>query len=1138
MKKSSCWFVFLAVVLAPLAGTSAQENKFLPDYYAETGLTDRATINDSPVEIIDPFTGHLTLAHTDVVVPGPGGFDIAVVRAYSSVQDKNASNTLLVPYERSPVGLGWTMHFGRVLLSANGCSAANIGDTPLYNPVYESPDGNRKMFFRESTGVFVSKDRWKAKCSPASGWTVWAPNGTKLEFGYSGSANFPRAEYATKITDRNGNYLEVSYGSLEGLVYVTGVDASDDRTVTFSYQGTTPSDFRLTRISSEGRNWDYFSEPAPGITNARYLTRVDRPDGRKWEYAYHPTSVSAGRRCISRVTYPYGAAIEYYYDLVEFAPVPANYETTVVKQKKVVGSSGVWDFVYSPGTLEDTTTIDSPFGRTIYKHYGAGSESSGTAWRIGLVKSIQVREGTSAVLQTTTFGWGSSQISDQSYLRPPRTNVVDNSILAPRMESREIVRDGATYETTFLDFDAYDNPQTIIEDGPRGESRTTRQAYFTDAGKWIVRGFLDDTTIDEIAGAIGRDFDDDGNLEEVNVYGRRHELDHYPSGDLESITDPEGNRTAFRNYVRGTAEIVDRPIGNDIVRSVNPDGTVESVTNGENDKTTYGYDGLGRVKLIDPPAGLSTNIVYSPSSPTISLTRGALTELRELDGFGRVEAVTLGGIRTQATLDLLGRKRFESYPDESGGTTYNYDALDRLTRVTHDDGSFRRFDYLSGNRMKVTDERFAETTFTYQSFGKPSERAVTKIENAPLSQTTEIVRDELNLIEEVRQGGKTREYHYDPRRLPDHTVHPEIGRVDYKYDGAGNMTERTIGGRNTVYKYDELNRLELIDYPPGTNDVSYIYDENSNLEEVDNGIARWVYKYTKNNVLDEERLVVWQAPQREFLIDYTINSLDLVSETTYPTGRVVSYKPDALGRPSEVGDFADDLEWHPTGQLENMTLGNDRRIEMGFDERMRVDSMRTLGGLAANEIDFGYGYDDTNNLDSLQDKRPSGTEIGMVYDALGRLKNITGGAWPGGGGLVTYRNSGGTTDDIETYRLGNSTQTYVYHPNNGRLDAVFGGSRDYDFEYDDYGNVTDDGLFTYTWNDAQNLTSILEANVSFTHDGNHRRVTTTADGGLKFIVYDRTGRLIGEYGESADQYQEYIYLGSRVIAQVKKEVAP
>ena len=68
----------------------------------------RDYVNQHPNERIDPFTGKLQYHFTDLFIPGNGGLDIVVQRSYNSLNES-------LDVETSPVGLGWTMHFWRVL---------------------------------------------------------------------------------------------------------------------------------------------------------------------------------------------------------------------------------------------------------------------------------------------------------------------------------------------------------------------------------------------------------------------------------------------------------------------------------------------------------------------------------------------------------------------------------------------------------------------------------------------------------------------------------------------------------------------------------------------------------------------------------------------------------------------------------------------------------------------------------------------------------------------------------------------------------------------------------------------------------------------------------------------------------------
>ena len=111
----------------------------------------------------------------DLFIPGNGGLDIKVQRSYNSLNEMWA--------EASPAGIGWTMHFGRVLRTASRpiCFTQNLSAGE--NPVLEMPDGGRRIMYVAGDGVsFLSTDLWKAECNPTGGGgglNVFSPDGTR-----------------------------------------------------------------------------------------------------------------------------------------------------------------------------------------------------------------------------------------------------------------------------------------------------------------------------------------------------------------------------------------------------------------------------------------------------------------------------------------------------------------------------------------------------------------------------------------------------------------------------------------------------------------------------------------------------------------------------------------------------------------------------------------------------------------------------------------------------------------------------------------------------------------------------------------------------------------------------------------------
>src|SRR5688572_19592914 len=97
----------LALLSLASSVTTAEE---IRDYYAEPGTNPfKDAINQSVSEHIDPFSGTLQLKYTDIRVPGNGGLDININRVYTSLQSD------AFPLQ-SVTGLGWVMHFGRIVV--------------------------------------------------------------------------------------------------------------------------------------------------------------------------------------------------------------------------------------------------------------------------------------------------------------------------------------------------------------------------------------------------------------------------------------------------------------------------------------------------------------------------------------------------------------------------------------------------------------------------------------------------------------------------------------------------------------------------------------------------------------------------------------------------------------------------------------------------------------------------------------------------------------------------------------------------------------------------------------------------------------------------------------------------------------
>ena len=90
-------------------------------------------------------------------------------------------------------------------------------------------------------------------------------------------------------------------------------------------------------------------------------------------------------------------------------------------------------------------------------------------------------------------------------------------------------------------------------------------------------------------------------------------------------------------------------------------------------------------------------------------------------------------------------------------------------------------------------------------------------------------------------------------------------------------------------------------------------------------------------------------------------------------------------------------------------------------------------------------------------------------------------------------------------------------------------------QHDAAGNITSDGLNTYTYSDRGRLATMTNAGgtVTYTYNALELRVgktgpTALVPTGATYYVYDEAGKLLGEYDVNGTPLYETVYLGSPV----------
>jgi len=1147
----------LALMLIFLCGFNGTafadgQDEPIPSFYEEPGLSrTRDYVNQHANERVDPFTGKLQWHYVDLFIPGNGGFDLKVQRSYTSPYVPDFTSP---PWEPTPVGLGWTMHFGRVLRNAT-TSICDTVNGPKVNPVLELPDGGRRILYVALDGVsWVTTDFWKAECAEGVGLNVFSPDGTRYEMttpGHQvGTATHPQhTYYASSITDRNGNSMSLTYAFVNGVMAVAGVTTGDGRSVTYNYSGSV-----LNTITDGARTWTYIYGAGPGA-GLPYLKEVVRPDGTSWKYDYDATHFAIGK-----ITYPQGGTIDYTYAFVFFAQNPSIPRSTVVTQKVArpdgapASSGQTWTWTYEPATSPivfnpdntfdmsippsaaqaptvDKTSVTGPDESRTYYHVGYNSASPGVVYAIGF------QLGSSSPAQNEAFQATFIRISNQPNARPGDTLVFDATTSAPLTTFHGVGRSGESFTTSYGNFDNFANPHTITETGTN--TRTTNVTYYVDPVKWIIRVKKDETVSEGVESLVTtRTFDANANLLTETRAGVTTSYTYTAQGDLASRTDARLKTWNYSSYLRGIPQTETQPEGIVVTRAVSDAGNVTSETDGELATTSFTYDGLNRVTGITHPLGNPVTVDWTATTRTV--TRGAYREVVTYDGFGREASVQHTDTGRQETItqtygvDSLGRRVFASYPNGTLGTGFIYDMLHRLVFVLHDNtagttsfSSLRQNQYFS-NRIQTANENNFVYTFRYRSYGDPDKRDLVAIFD-PLSssENTTIGRNIAGQMTSVTQDGVTRSYSYDTHFFLTSITDPETGATVIGRDEVGNMTSRQVGTSGvTGYTYDGRNRQIAITYPAGTPSVTLTYFKDDKLRSVDNGVARCDYAYDANKNMTSETLTVGT---RTFPTQYSYDGNDALATLVYGSGKTVTYAPDAFGRPRQVAPYVNSVSYHPTGQPSSFTFANGVQTTIGLNQRQWPFTLQIAR--TSNLVSMTYLYDPLGNVTSIGNPPDESYNRTMAYDPLDRLTGVSG---PWGSASIGYDFRG----NITTQNFGAFNLTYTYDAATQRLSSV-SGSKSYMLGYDVYGNVTGNGTTSFAYNDAPNMrcANCGQPNeILYDYDGKNQRVHQLKSGVDTFFVYGNGGQLLWEETPNST-LKEYMYLGGKQVA-VREQALP
>jgi YD repeat-containing protein len=567
----------------------------------------------------------------------------------------------------------------------------------------------------------------------------------------------------------------------------------------------------------------------------------------------------------------------------------------------------------------------------------------------------------------------------------------------------------------------------------------------------------------------------------------------------------------------------------------NQRGWLTSVTkrsSGGDATTAFEYDAVGQITAIVQPDGVRLDYEYD-NARRLTAVENSLGERIEytLDDMGNRTAENIkdsgGGIVKSMTRshDELGRL-LSSIGAASQTTAYAYDKNDNVTSITDPLSGVTAQAYDALDRLISSTDPATEVT----AYGYDDQDNLTSVTDARSVQTAYVVDGFGRVIQ---------------------TASPDGGTTVYVYDKADNLTEKTDGrGVVTQYSYDALNRITAKTFPAASSEnVAYTYDDTTSghfgigrLDTItdESGSTAFIYD-SRGNVVQETRTIAGTA----YVTQYVYDPADRLTQMVYPSGRIISYARDTLGRVTAVttqasssappATIAADIAYKPFGPIASMDYGNGLARSYSYDSDYRLTDLVT-GDADTFVQDLTYGYDDADNILSIADAITSGRSQTFTYDDLFRLKTA---AASGTYGSITYNYDevGNRTSVVD----GAGTESYSTDSASNRLLSATLGSTTRTFTYDGAGNITADarGSTTYglTYNEANRLSQVSvnsTPDTDYLYNALGERVkkapAATPSAGTRFH-YDRDGKLIAESDGSGAVIREYAWLDGLPIGE-------
>lgn len=997
-----------------------------------------------------------------------------------------------------------------------------------------SPDGTEYVFDETSPGIFTSRYKETKVLLVKLGtnfFTFTDENDREVFFSLGDQNRF----YVSTITERNGETRGVfsAGGGYKRVVGSILVGSSFDRRIVFDYEYASGEPVRITSAKfTTGTNpgTEHFKIEY-GYTTNNNLTTVTRfaKNGSVWQQVdqttYHYEDANF-KDMLTGITDARGVRYATWTYDDEGRPVSSQHaggaEATTIAYNdtaltrtvtNALGKQSVYNFAKREGSMKLTSVSGQASANCpastqslAYNTVGQVTQTTDEEGRVTAFVRDTVGRPTSV-----TRGFGTPSAATATLTYHSTLNAVTQSV-EPGLTTDFTWTGGKLTQVTQTDTTTQTVPYST-----NGQTRTWNYGY-TGTRLTSVDGPLSGS-----GDTVSYSYDSLGYLASVT-----NEMGHITTitavdyrGQPTSITDPNSvvSNLTYDHIGRLKSTTVD-PSGLSATTSIDYDaiGQVTKITRPNGAYLQYTWDDARRLTKIQDNTGAS--IEYDRDA------LGGITERRIKDTGGTIL------FAQTSTFDELGRLR-TSVGAGSQTWTYGYDKTSNGVSVTDPRSNVlqRTFDPL--NRLiRETDEETAQVNLTRN--GKDE----ITVYSDPRALTTSYVR---NGFGDIIQR-----------------VSPDSGTAVYEYNALSKVTKITDGrGVVTNLTYDNAGRVLTKQYPAATSEnITFTWDSTTGgnkgkgrITRIDDASGSIERRYDALGRLVQDTKT---TATRIYTLSYGYDADGGVSQITYPSGRIVTYTRDSVGRVSGVTTkkdassatvtLASSVAYQPFGPLQSMTYGNGLSLWKTFTSDYLLDLLLVEDTSIPQDIikRFHTRTDDIN-LTNIWDEVQSSRNESYWYTGTNRLQNADG---PWGSLTYYYDEVGNRTYEILTQGSTTTEKVFGYPWDSNRLGSVTQASSTLrTFTHDGAGNITADDragtVYNYRYNNRGRIDRVsvgTQARSDFVYDALERLASRTTQNmtpaGTTHYAYDQQGHLLVEASNSGNTVREYIWLDDMPLAVV------